>query len=271
MAAGVTAGYGMLAAASVANGAMGAFANAQSARQSFENQKKLMKYQAKINYKYGRMSAENQYSWQRTGLENAGYNPMLAYQGAEGVANTGWTSPQTAPDPKLGEGYAQGISNALNVAQQYNSNKLTEAQTENYNADSVLKTNQSLTEAYTQLEKLSHSDLMEAEKVLADKNSSYREKEIAWYDKKTSEEIIRMQTQNKVDLANSISNQITANASLTNAQANASDVASKNKQRELQNESYGLDNVFKYMRNTDYKSPLLRTIYMTPGFHTPYK
>lgn len=52
------------------NGAINEFWNRRAAKQS-----------AKLNYGLAQRYAENSPSWTRTGLENAGYNPMLAVSG----------------------------------------------------------------------------------------------------------------------------------------------------------------------------------------------
>lgn len=49
--------------------------------------KALMKYQAKLNRRETQWLNENQYSFMRTGLENAGYNPLLAVGATPASAN----------------------------------------------------------------------------------------------------------------------------------------------------------------------------------------
>lgn len=109
-----------------------------SALSSYEQQQ-LMSYQAKLNYKYGKKTALNQYGWQRQGLEKAGYNPLLALGGAEGVPSTGWSSPN---------GYSANVENPLNSAISLMANKreekLNEANVNNVNTDTKLKEMQAL-------------------------------------------------------------------------------------------------------------------------------
>lgn len=106
------------------SGLLGIGANALSAYQQYQYQKDLMKYQAQLNFNFGKKSAVNQYMWQRQGLEKANFNPQLAWQGAEGVANTGWTAPQSAPSPD----YNSGIRNALDFYNAYQQASLMEKQ-----------------------------------------------------------------------------------------------------------------------------------------------
>lgn len=109
-----------------------------SALSSYEQQQ-LMSYQAKLNYKYGKKTALNQYGWQREGLEKAGYNPLLALGGAEGVPSTGWSSPN---------GYSANVENPFNTAMALMQNKreteLNKAQVDNVEQDTKLKEMQSL-------------------------------------------------------------------------------------------------------------------------------
>lgn len=113
----------------------GLFGLGSSAMQ-YGMQKDLMDYQARLNYKYGKKSALNQYTWQRQGLEKAGYNPLLALGGSvEGVANTGWTAGQSAPD-------LDPLTSALSVLQNKRETKKNQAEIENINTDTQIKENQ---------------------------------------------------------------------------------------------------------------------------------
>lgn len=109
----------------------GLFGLGSSAMQ-YGMQRNLMKYQAELNYKYGKKATLNQYGWQRQGLEKAGYNPLLALGGAEGVANTGWTSAQSAPN-------VDPLSSALSVLENKRQTKLNNANVNNINTDTQTK------------------------------------------------------------------------------------------------------------------------------------
>ena len=82
--------YGQIGSALV--GSVGSLFGANaSAKQQYKYQSKLQEQAAKLNYDYSLKSAENMPSSTRQGLEDAGYNPMLAVQNASSVklANIG--------------------------------------------------------------------------------------------------------------------------------------------------------------------------------------
>lgn len=95
----------------------------------------LMQEQARLNYKYAQKSAENSPTWNRQGLETAGYNPMLAVQNATSGANSSWASPQGYQQDQATDAITNGVRNGTEMAQlainqqQTDSNvKLNEAQ-----------------------------------------------------------------------------------------------------------------------------------------------
>lgn len=225
---------------------VGGFAsNAMSAYQA----KKLAQYQAGLNYEYSKKQFKyqnlNGMKQARKGLEKAGYNPMLAItsgQGSPMSASSSFSSNPSFQGADFSDVGSSAISNANAVKQQKNQDKLTESQVENYNADSQLKTAQALHEQFKQLNTIADTNLKDAEKVLTDKQATAQEKENAWIDKKNAEYIKRLQTQNEVDLANSVSNRIAAyasssqaQASLINADTNAYDVK-VNRPKQIQNQ-----------------------------------
>lgn len=79
---------------------------------SYGQQKKLATHNAKLNYQYAEKSARNAPTWNRAGLETAGYNPMLAVQNATSGANSSWTSAQSADAPDIAGGISSGVANA---------------------------------------------------------------------------------------------------------------------------------------------------------------
>lgn len=79
---------------------------------SYNQQKKLAEHNAKVNYQYAEKSARNSPTWNRAGLESAGYNPMLAVQNATSGANSSWTSAQSANAPDIAGGLSSGVANA---------------------------------------------------------------------------------------------------------------------------------------------------------------
>lgn len=91
-------------------------------------QKELQEHAGAVNYKYAEKTARNQPTWNRAGLESAGYNPMLAVQNATSGANAGWTSAGTANPVDLAGDYASGISNATNIQHMKNETNTALAQ-----------------------------------------------------------------------------------------------------------------------------------------------
>ena len=76
--------------------ALGSFAgNILGSTLSFRRQKQLMEHQAALNYQYGQATALNSPSWNRKGLESAGYNPMLAVQNATSGVNSNFAAQST--------------------------------------------------------------------------------------------------------------------------------------------------------------------------------
>lgn len=98
---------------------------------SYQYSKKLAKYEAELNYKYARKNAENSPSWQRQGLESAGYNPMLAIQNGIGSSNSSWS---TADQFNM----QQPTTNAIDLARLRNETNTAESQIELNNANSEL-------------------------------------------------------------------------------------------------------------------------------------
>lgn len=234
-------------------------------------QEQMARLQASLNYKYWKKQQLNQPSLSREGLEKANYNPMLALSNiGAGAGSSSWTSGSSYTAPDLSGVGNSTVNNALAVRQQTNQDKITESQVGLNNANSVLSQNRALTETYTQLEKMAHTDLMEADKILRDKQASYQDKQNAWYDKQVTAQLQRMQIQNKVDLMNAFSGQVQANSSMINAGSNVRDVESRIIQRKYQNAGFAYDNYIKGLKTKDFSNPINRSIYSYPGFHSPY-
>lgn len=104
---------------------------------SYSMQKKLAEHNAKVNYQYAEKSARNSPTWNRAGLESAGYNPMLAVQNSTSGANSSWTSAQSANAPDISGGITDGIANAQSFQRLKNETDQVESVTDaNYaNAD----------------------------------------------------------------------------------------------------------------------------------------
>lgn len=121
----ITAGaLAAMTAASAAGSALGGLGN--SAISAYQ-QKKLAAYQAKLNYKYAEKQSRNQPTWNRAGLEAAGFNPMLAVQNSTSGANSSWTSAQSSQSPNLDTALSTGISQAIEARRLSNENATTAA------------------------------------------------------------------------------------------------------------------------------------------------
>lgn len=259
--------------AGIASAGIGALGNilgglASNAMSSYQAQE-LARLQASLNYNYAKKSALNMPGYNRRGLESAGYNPMLAL-GNMSNANSSWTTATGTGTPDMSNIGSNSVSNALAVKQQLNQDRLTTAQETNYNADSVLKNNQAITQLYEQLEKLNHADLMHAQKTLTDKNVSWYDRQQAREDIRVANEIERTGNDFKVGIAQAIASQISANASKMNAESNVQDVRSKVEQRKYQNLGMSYENYIKGLKSRDFNNPVLRTIFSAPLFKSPY-
>lgn len=116
--------------------ALGSFAgNILGSTLSFRRQKQLMEHQAALNYKYGQATALNSPSWNRQGLESAGYNPMLAVQNATSGVNSNFAAQSTANEPDYGSSLGSAVANATDVARLNNENKTTDSTVESNNAN----------------------------------------------------------------------------------------------------------------------------------------
>lgn len=112
---------------SVASGLLGAGSNVVGSFLSYKQQKKLIDKQAKTNYSYSIKSAKNLPSANRAGLENAGYNPMLAVQNATSGANSSWASQSSANAPDIAGGISSGVANAQSFQRLKNETEATES------------------------------------------------------------------------------------------------------------------------------------------------
>lgn len=240
---------------SLASSGLGAIGNvvgglASNSLSAYKAQK-LAEYQANLNYKFAKKSALNSPTWNRTGLENAGYNPMLALSNLTGAQSSWSGSPSFTGADFSGVG-STAVSNALAVKQQSNQDMLTNAQSQNYNADTVLKNSQSITELYTQLEKINHADLMQAQKQLTDKNVSWYDKQQAREDLRVANEIERTGNDFKVGMAQAIASQISSGAQVVSSNANAYDIYSnKASQAEQQREYNQWAKKHPYLKSID--------------------
>lgn len=158
----VSAGTSLLGG--LAGGLGQGLANMGSGMLSYNLQKDMMKYQSSLNFNYGKKTALNQYNWQRQGLQNAGYNPMLAVQNPTGV-NTSFSGLNSAPDLTNATNI---VGNAVALRQQRVNEAVASSQVENQNADTQLKQNQSVTESARYWNVIADSYLKDAQKAFTD-------------------------------------------------------------------------------------------------------
>lgn len=131
----LSAKYNMIG--QIGSGLIGGASNIASSFLSYGQQKKLAEHIAKLNYEYAEKSARNQPTWNRAGLESAGYNPMLAVLNSTSGANSSWTSAQSANAPDISGGISSGIANAQSFQRLKNETQQAESVSDaNYaNAD----------------------------------------------------------------------------------------------------------------------------------------
>lgn len=127
---------------SLFGGLLGVGASALNGAINTAYSKELQEHQGAVNYKYAEKTARNNPSWNRAGLESAGYNPMLAVQNATSGANAGWTSGNTVTGSDISGDAGNFISNAQsfqrleNETNQTNSNiEANQATARNQNAE----------------------------------------------------------------------------------------------------------------------------------------
>lgn len=92
--------------------------------------KGLINHQAKKNYEYAEKTARNLPSWNRAGLESAGYNPLLAVQNATSGANASWASGSSVSNPDLASAISTGVANAQSFQRLKNETDQAESQTD---------------------------------------------------------------------------------------------------------------------------------------------
>lgn len=139
--------------------------------------KDLINYQAKTNYKYAEKSARNLPTWNRAGLEAAGYNPMLAVQNATSGANASWSSGSSVSNPDLSSAVSTGLANAQSLQRLYNETRTAES-------TANLQNQQALTEENKRRNYDFDSMMKDAQRHMIDKETS-------WIDKKRNAEIYK--------------------------------------------------------------------------------
>lgn len=131
---------------SLLSGLFNSNANSNAQMLSFKQNKALQENQAKVNYEYAEKSARNTPTWNRSGLENAGYNPMLAVQNATSGANSSWAGSAHADSPMQPDYFSNGVANAVDAMRLRNETdqvestiRTQEATARNQNAEAANK------------------------------------------------------------------------------------------------------------------------------------
>lgn len=187
---------------------VGIIANALSSRKAFRRQKELMQLQADLNYRYNRDQTINQYSWQRRGLTNAGYNPLLALQGAAGPSAQSWAGSPSSPQADF-TGFASDFANATDKML---SQQRYKAELDNLNSQTTLNSSNQRLNTERGLNLMADTDLKttqnEIEKIERDNRSNL-----------LNSQIHKNLVSARSDMLNAIANQTSANASQISANA----------------------------------------------------
>lgn len=101
--------------------------NATNQMLSFKANKALQENQARLNYEYAEKEARNRMTWNRAGLESAGYNPMLAVQNATTGSNSSWTSGAHADSPMTPDYGANAMANVVDNMRLQNETRQVES------------------------------------------------------------------------------------------------------------------------------------------------
>ena len=168
--------WGAVAAAGIS--ALGSLlASRAGSGMQFGLNKELISHQSKTNYKYAEKYAKEGPSWNRLGLESAGYNPMLAVQNATSGANSSWASGSSVSAPDFSGAVSSGVANAQSFQKLLNETKIAEATSQN-------QYQQSLTEE-------SKRKNYEFDSMMKDAQRHMIDKETSWIDKKKNAEIYK--------------------------------------------------------------------------------
>lgn len=208
LSAGVSAsGFGnvLSAAAPVLGSVVNGFANAVTAYKQYKYQRDLQKLQAELNYKYWKKQYKYQnaygYSQSRSGLERAGYNPMLAI--TNGLSPQGASSSYSSLGQVSQADLTGLVSNATDISRMQRENAQVDATINNLDKDSELKTEQKNTEVSKQSVNNAESAL---DMIHANYLPSKYESEIKYNASATMRNVIESQTA----VSNAESNRIQA-------------------------------------------------------------
>lgn len=204
----------------VASSLFGALGGIGSSFLSLRQQKELMNNQYSLNLqglKEGPLA-------QRQGLEVAGYNPLLGYIGASGA------SPSVSGGSAGSFDLSSSMTNAFKVMQ--SERKLANAQTENTNADTVLKTEQAESERKRQEQISLQNDFQTVQTLMARNDLSWRDRHnLSQYENAISSAILN---RTKANLANfeAETGRIAANASQVLAESSSINAITNRKRQQ---------------------------------------
>lgn len=162
----------VMAGSAIAGGIMGLFGD--SSGDMLSNSKALARYNAKLNYNYNQKYALNAPTWQRSGLESAGYNPNLPFLGS----GSGMGSASSfSGAPVVGSyDYNSPATNAMSMAKTLTDLKVALSQANNLDAT----TENTKTQTLAQLIKnkfLPERERVEIAKIVSDKVRNESESE----------------------------------------------------------------------------------------------
>ena len=184
---------------------------------SYAYDKSLMDYRNELAKDYSSWNYTNAPQLQRSGLEKAGYNPILAVNnGSTYSGGTGGLSSVTASDSHLGTNAAQiriaKEQNAINSRAQGSQANLNLSQ-ENVNNSQQLLNNAKLnTEVVTQQN-------IESQTALNNINTQLGQKDLSWKDRLNLNLVKTNLINAQANQASSIASQINARSGVTNAKA----------------------------------------------------
>lgn len=216
----------------------------------YQYQKALQEHAAKLNYNYMLRQANELPQAQRTGLENAGYNPLLALGGMNSSTAFAGTGSAGLSSPQGFDNFGDSIANAYKVFhQQEKLNNKTldqmDSNINNNNANSALAEQQAKTEESKRNLMADESMLKQSQYMLNQVEMMLRNKDLEWYDRRALAETKSM-------LMNAISNQIGAQAQMSNA-------ATAEKMYHMENKVNELENFQRELRNNYDKRHLIQS------------
>lgn len=186
---------------------MSLFGNNNGAAEMLANSKALASYNAKLNYKYNQRYAENAPSWNRAGLESAGYNPNLPFLGS-GSGMSSASSFSSAPVAGSYD-YNTKATNALSLGKLISDINVAREQAKNL----ASQTENTKTQTLAQLIKnkfLPEREREEIAKVVSDRVRNEAEAEAAVSNAKSQQEIASAATKNaETNRQSTIANVIT--------------------------------------------------------------